>query len=226
MNFGVKRRRISKKDWRVGGETGIEYKVVLPTGDWTPYLPAGEKQSGNIDSMSCVTFAALNSLETQIKYLLVNNKIPQTTIDWLTANKYLVDGEVNFSDRFTSVMSGTTQGGNWNTAVWESIRKDGLLPESMCPSNFTSWADWSAPISAENQFFAKEILKHFNISYMWVESGKPTDEVSAKQNLSNWLKVAPLNSDVPICSGWWTGLVSACGSRATQHCIEIYKIGE
>jgi hypothetical protein len=221
MNYGVKRVKRDKRDWVAGGETGIQYKENT-NGDWTAYLPTNELQAGNIDSMSCVTFSALKCLAIQIKWLLANNKLPQKTVDFL--NGYMINGEPNFSERFTAKMSGTTQQGNWNANVWDSIRKDGLLPESLYPSDFTSWEVWAKEIPAELQIKAKEFLKYFTIKYQWVSSGQPLNENESKSVLSMWLKQSPLQADIPICPNYGSGEVYPCGARSSQHAITIYKI--
>src|SRR3990167_7048548 len=82
----------------VGGT--IPYEVRLPSGNWDAFLPSGEWQrsqpdpvKGYIDTMACVSFSALNSIETQIRFLTGQS--------------------INYSDRFTAKMSGTTPQGNW-----------------------------------------------------------------------------------------------------------------
>lgn len=91
MNYGIKRVKPSKKDWVAGAETGIQYKEVLPTGDWTAYLPVYEKQSGNIDSLGCVSFSALNCVEAQFKWLLENKKIPDEALQYMINAGYIIE---------------------------------------------------------------------------------------------------------------------------------------
>jgi len=223
-NYGILKPKLNPKDWRVGGETGIQYKEVLSTGDWTPYLPVYEKQSGNIDDMACVSHSLTDVLEIQFKRAIANNEIPQTHLDWLKNNGYFLNGEVNFSDRALAKMSNTTHQGNWNATVAETARTVGLVPESDWALDFTSWDIFYAEVPAELQKKAAEFLKYFKISYMWVQQGQWGDENLSKENLANWLKVAPLQADVPVCSGWSSGEVQPCGSRVTQHAIAIFKI--
>jgi len=224
MNHGVLKPKPSKTDWRVGGETGIQFKENLPTGDWTQYLPVYEKQSGNIDDMACVSHSLTDCLEIQFKRAIANNEIPQTHLDWLNNNGYFLNGEVNFSDRALAKMSNTTHSGNWNAVVAETARTLGLVPESDWKLDFTSWETFYAEVPAELQKKAAEFLKYFKISYQWVQQGQQSDEEASKNNLAYWLKMAPLQSDVPVCSGWATGEVQPCGSRTTQHAIAIFQI--
>lgn len=106
----------------------LPYVVINPLGDWKNYLPSQEKQVTNFtDSMACVTFSALNCIETQYKYL--------------------TGQEINFSDRFIAKMSGTTHQGNTIQRVLDTIRKYGLVLEEEWPTDKTFiWDEYYAPI--------------------------------------------------------------------------------
>src|SRR3972149_9464452 len=85
------------KDWIFGSDLSVETKVgaeiLQPDGQWDSYLPAEERQSNSsFDTMSCVTFATLNCVEILTRRLWKEEK--------------------EFSDRFLSKRSGTTQTGN------------------------------------------------------------------------------------------------------------------
>lgn len=96
----------------VGGT--IPYIVRNPSGDWRQFVVRGEKQSYNyVDVMGCVSFAANNVCEMQVK---------QQT-----------GQEVNFSDRFLAKMSGTTPSGNWMYIVGDTLRKIGCVLEEEWP---------------------------------------------------------------------------------------------
>ena len=89
-------------DWVAGV---IPFEEINPSGNWTPHLPPGEWQTNHVvDTMACVTFSALNSIETQIKFLTGQS--------------------INYSDRFTAKMSGTTPQGNW---LYKVAPKDGTV---------------------------------------------------------------------------------------------------
>lgn len=109
-------------DWVAGV---LPYEERNPSGDWTQFLPPGEWQKANqVDTMACVTFSALNCLETQMKFY---------------------GKEQNLSDRFTAKKSGTTPQGNYLYRVADSIRNDGVVSEFMwpAPQNFT-WETYYA----------------------------------------------------------------------------------
>jgi len=121
----------------------LPYEVINPTGEWRNFTPPGENQfSNHADSMACVTFSALNVLETQYKFL--------------TGQK------INFSDRFIAKLSGTTPQGNSIQKVLDTIRKYGLVLEAdyPTPASFT-WDEYYADIPPE--VLAK--AQKFDISY-------------------------------------------------------------
>lgn len=224
-NYGVKRVKDGPKQWISGGETGIQFRENLPSGDWTLYLPKDEKQSGNIDTLGCVSFSALNCIETQLKYLLVGGKVPQTTIDWLKDNGYYDGLEVNFSDRFLAKSSGTKEfHGNWPTTVWEAARVNGLLPESDWPADFSSYDNYYAEIPAVLQAKAKEFLKYFSIKYQWIIVGQQADDNGVKEAIGTYLKQSPLQTCSPVCPSWFSPMVVPCGRRDSDHATMIYRI--
>lgn len=158
-----------RKDDFLGGT--IPYEVRLESGDWTPYLPPEEWQKNKvIDTMACVTFSALNSVETQYKFLMGKDR--------------------NFSDRFTARMSGTTTDGNWLFRVADSMRRDGLVEENdwPFPQNYT-WDEYYAtpPIEIVNK--ARTFLNDFVIQYEWVDV--------TRESLEKHLKHAPIQVTIP-----------------------------
>lgn len=107
--------------------TGAEIPYVArnPSGDWTDYLPEGERQWSREDSMSCVTFAMLNCIEAQ--------------------EKFLTGKTVNYSDRWIAMISGTMRNGNWLQSVADAIAEFGLVREETwpTPSSYT-WSEYMA----------------------------------------------------------------------------------
>jgi len=166
---------------------------VNPTGDWRDYLPADEKQFKDFkfDTLSCTTFSAINCIETQINFFLKNKKF--TLSQELLLNDYILDGKVNFSDRFTAIMSGTSKQGNYFQNVWDSIRKDGLLPEKDLPFGGDTWEEYHNPnvITEAMKTKAKKILELLSFAYEWVTFEPDKD-------LSQALKQAPLHGAIPF----------------------------
>ena len=133
----------------------LPYEVLMPDGNWTLYVPPGEWQLINaVDVMGCVSFSALNILET-LYYFKTGQRI-------------------NFSDRFTARMSGTTIDGNWLWKVADSIRKDGLVLENVWPApiNNMTWENYYATPPMEIVNMGKDFLKDWTISYEFIDITK------------------------------------------------------
>jgi intein/homing endonuclease len=166
---------------------------------------------------NCVTFSALNCVETQAKWMIKNKLLPEGTYNKLVELGFIVNGEFNASDRFTAKMSGTTEQGNTLTKVWESIRKDGLLPEGDWPANEDfSWNGYYAAIPDELKQKAKEILKLFKFEYELIS---PITIPVLKAELRH----APLQITTGVCPGWDNPPVPVCGLGAS-HATMLYKV--
>ena len=159
-------------DWQAGAISGIEYKELNPSGDWTQWLPKEEWQwkDNGFDPLACVTFSALNIIES-LYYFHTGR-------------------QVNFSDRYTAFMSGTTPNGNWQWKVGDSIRKDGLALEQDWPMiDNPSWDTYytAPPIEVINK--AKDFLKDWQVNYEFIDF--------TKESLIKHLKQAPIQVVFP-----------------------------
>ena len=163
----------------------LPYEIRNPSGDWTTLLPPGEFQRNHVfDTMACVTFSALNSIEVQ--------------------HKLITGKDRNFSDRFTAKMSGTTQQGNYLFKVADSIRKDGLVDEVVWPTadNF----DWNQyyvfpPIEVINK--GREFFNEWEVAYEFIDFNR--------DSLIYHLKHAPIQVVIPghaVLAFWSTQQVT------------------
>lgn len=227
--------KIEESDFIAGGMSGIEFKIVEPTKNWLSFRSRDEQQLGvYFDSMGCVTFSALNSIEMQINRMIAYGELPNGTLLELGKLGFIDDdGKFNASDRFTAKMSGTTKMGNSLNAVWESIRKDGLLPEQDLPFPSTQktpvfdWDDFYAPISQEKIEKAKEIFKYFDFNHEWIIIGAGQMGEGQRSVMDQHLAQAPLQVAAAVCRGWNEGgekPVPNCGSISTQHATVIAGI--
>ncbi len=200
-------------DYFSGANSPIGLVEVLPNGNWTQYLPSSERQKlKNGDTFSCVTFSALNALETQLNYLIASRKLTIKQAEFLNDNGYIDEfSKVNFDDSYTAKMSGTIPGqGNSLFNVANSIRHDGLLPQT----------DYTTPTVEEfyrerteiEKVTAKEIYKYFEFNYEWVFS-----------DFEKHLKQAPLQIATGVCNGWSTSAIIQNCSLPVSHATMLYN---
>lgn len=180
--------KLNPQDYRTGASP-IQWEEINLLGDWRTSLPLEEKQHNlSFDTMSCTTFSALNVIETFINYLMYNDKMTITQLEFLNKNGYIVNGKVNFSDRFTAIMSGTTEQGNYFPTVMDSVRRDGLLPDKDFEFSGKTWAEYhdKTKITEAMKVKAKKILEIFDFAYEWVIIS------ATQQELADAFKQAPI----------------------------------
>lgn len=215
-------------DWIAGVASGITYKELLPSGDWSPYRPTDEAQfrRGFFDTMSCVTYAGLNSVEEQCNFLMASGAFSEKQVAKLRDLGVIdANDKFNFSDHFSAIMNGTTANGNYLQAFWDSARKDGLLGQSKDPitadavENIDQWLD-PAKVSQAQKDIAKELLKILSFNYEWVLIGQEDNNLIAKH-----LKHAPLHIATPVAGGWNTeDIIQNDGRVQLDHATSIMKI--
>lgn len=195
---------IQPNDYIMGGITGVFAKDILESGDWTSKVSTPEKQYKDytFDTLSCVTFSALNDCEAMGNLYIELGSLSESQLKFLKDNNYFdPDGKLNFSDRFTAMMSGTTTSGNYFTKVWDSIRNDGLIPDIMLPFGGNSFAEYhdKTKITPTMIALGKEFLKHFGAKYQWAYSDNdPHFSDFEEQKYITLLKQSPLHIGTPI----------------------------
>ncbi len=146
----------TQKDWMIGDASPFPTVAVNPTGDWRQENYPTQLQRNQFgDSYGCVTFSALNVLRTLALY------------------KYQID--LNLSEIFTIVMSGTVRGqGNSVFNVVESIRKNWSVKDELRPFTPDTTLDQVfSPIPPELIALALNDLKGWQPNWAWVPtSGK------------------------------------------------------
>lgn len=172
-NYGVdlKKEMEDRKpeDWVVGGVSdnlkGISEDVNL-----IDYLPAGEVQRGREDMMDCATRAPINILESKLNAHLT--KMSSDNREWLEANGYTNNGQIEISDAFTAIKSGTSLNGNSLKAPLDSLRKDGFIPKKLLPLDpAMTWGQYHNPkrITSAIVALGKEAKARFPINYIRFE---------------------------------------------------------
>lgn len=197
------------EDFKAGSETNVQEEVRLESGDWEAYKPTDEwqrKKVGNnlgYDTLSCVTFSAINSVEMQIELLIEKGEVSEETQARMKELGYFdEDGKVNFNEWFSSILNGTTADGNFLQAPWDSFRKDGLLPQKdgKNVNDFATQSQWLdiRGITEAMREKAKKFNEMFEIKYEWVVYGK----AEAWKDFDKHVKHAPLHVLLPTDSNW------------------------
>lgn len=175
----------------ITGASPIVGVEINSKGDWTSYLPTGEKQYkyATFDTMSCTTFSFLNAIETSVNFFRANNKLSAEQITTLNTLGFYADGKFNCSDRFTAIMSGTMPNGNYFQNVGDSVRKDGLLPEGLLSFGGNTQLEYldKSLITEEMKATAKKILDILDIKYEW----------TSVDDFKNQLKQCPIQGAIP-----------------------------
>lgn len=226
QNTGVQPIVFRPTDFSTAGITGLVLETRID-GNWVKYRSREERQAGvYFDSFACVSFSALNSVEEQINWMILNNKLSIVTYNKLVELGFIVNGLFEASDRFTAKMSGTTRIGNTGQAVWDSIRNHGLLPEkdwTWSPdvrNPVFDWDDFYAEIPQALKDKAKEILKLFTFNYEWVVIN-PSNKADVQAKIEQHIVHAPLQIFAPLCPTWNDGIVAACSLYEPQHATII-----
>lgn len=146
-----------------GVEIAKEYSKDLPE----PENQSFRNEQFYIDTLACVSFSALNCVETEFNALIRMGLLSPDDYAWLKEKGYIINGMFNCSDRFTAKMSGTTKNGNDAWAVGNSIHNDGVVPEAVWPTPPApfDWDTYYADPSEEAINLGQDFKKRFNIGY-------------------------------------------------------------
>jgi len=162
------------EDYVAGIQSPLPYIVNVEGGNWRPYKPTPEFQTGSgLDRYNCVSQSGQNAIKMLLNEQISNNKISLTLYDWLKKNGYVDRYEsVQFSVRFNTILNGTIPGrGNWLYKVGDDFRKSGLIPEAMLlDDNTISVAEYfdKKVITQEMLDMGQEFLKRIQINYEWI----------------------------------------------------------
>lgn len=197
-------------DYRLGS---VQKEVKNPLRDWTAFAPVIEYQRGKyLDTYGCVTFSALNCLEILFK------------------QEYKF--EINFSDRFTVVMSETVPGwGNSFKRVAHSIRHDGLLIEEYYPWDRDSNESYYQPIPDYYRDYkypatplkerAKLVADNYDIAYEWVGFNGVT-----RDQLRDGLQYGPLQVSVKAWGRPNENGVYDYRDANTNHAVTLLRVND
>ena len=171
--------------------------AVFPGFDWRTVRPVLDLQNINgFESFGCVSWTGVQAVEEMLNALIRQNRLPQTHLDFLNENGYIVNGKVVCSKAYIWVLSATGQGsGNTFGNVASAIKNSGLIPESIYPFNPAPGAKWSDVYKQPTQKMldmGKRFKDFFDIGYHYL-----TDK-----NFSQHLDDGPIQIAIPICPGY------------------------
>jgi hypothetical protein len=163
--------------------------------------------------MDCASRGPVNILETKFNWLYKNGKLKNSK--WLEDNGFVKNGDIEFSDAFVAINSGTTREGNSLKAPLEAIRKQGMIPKLMLPKeDFMTFDEYHSPkrITEKMKNLGQEFVSRFTIRYEKVYEEYYGDLL--KQDLLNVAGFAwssPINGEYPRTD------------EQPNHCFVIYK---
>lgn len=173
---------ITETDYRFGSGqvSGISLR---PNGDWRDYLPLGEEQRRNgVESSACFIEASQHANATLIE------------------EQYDIK-DLNFSARFNMIFTNATPFGGSPIEGAQSIRKNGMIPESMLPfsDEIHSWSEFNSfKGGSERACIAagKQFLKRWQLNWDIVFTRDEKPEIKIKK-LREALKFSPIPLSVP-----------------------------
>lgn len=142
-NYGFIEPKIELEDYVFGGGNVVA-DVFQENGQWDQFVPKDEIQENeSIETSNCTGYGTLNCLETFMKRAFGENN--------------------DYSERYTGVMAGTRPPGNSPQTVIQSIRKIGVIPESVLPFD-------QSITSIEEYYSPDPMIKHFtDMGMKWLE---------------------------------------------------------
>lgn len=231
INTGVRVEPLKMGAYIAGQESGVVYKENNPSADYTSYLPNDEFQSSLlIDTLACVTFSGNNNAEIMFNMMVTKGKISKENLEWLKSRGYFDEnGKVNFSDRFSAKVNGTSRSGNTMDNYWLGVRDYGLIPEKMWAWDHNSpftWEEYYKTPTPECYAMGEEFKKRFQV--VWEVVLWYNDKINPNQRdiLAFHLKQSPLHIATIVGANWnrkdgQPVMSNQCG---WGHATTLYKI--
>lgn len=172
-NFGFIEPITSPDDY-VFGAGNVQSEILQENGQWDEYLPKDETQlfKDRTDTYNCTAYGTLNCLEVLFRRLF--------------------NTPAEYSERFTGIVAGTKPPGNSPQTVIQSIRKNGLLADSILPfdDSIKNIDEYYSPNPMTGYYLnlAHKFIEDYEIFHEWV--GNSNEEIKEA------LKYSPLGVSV------------------------------
>jgi len=199
--------------------SGIDYKVVNESGDWSKYSQEDETQKPfSVDWMDCTAEGLMECIGKQVNFFISESIIDKNMIaDWLT------NGKFNGSERELAEVSGNTPNGNSMQNVLEAVRKYGVAPENYNPrpTSNISWSKYHSNSTAKSKSKALEFLNYFDFQYERLPVQWFWGQTVRHNVIKEHLKQAPLYAAAGTCPGWFgQDIIPVCSMEANHaFCI-------
>ena len=170
QNTGYIYEEKKPEDYFLGSEQ-ITKPVIFPDGHgWKNHRPTGEKQYNDfgVDGWTCVLHSACNCIEYEMNRRLQTGIIKQDSEEFKFNMDlkfiYVVDGKLQFNanDIVLAIMSGAAGTGTSLTNGAETLRKKGIVGESM----YTTWKQAETVKELLQKNLSDDII---NRSKRWLE---------------------------------------------------------
>lgn len=189
----------------VAGRTQLQASILQGDGDWTDFLPEIEIQRQNgLETMNCTVYGTLNAYEI------------------LLLRKFGIKS--NFSERYTGVCAKTSKTGNDPHRVAESVRKDGIIADSLLPwsKDIDEWEEYYSPNPMTRDLMNEgfKTLQKYVFGHDWVFVD---GDLKNKQDM---LQIALQYSPVCVSVNAWKkrkGLYYKKKGEQDNHWCTLYK---
>jgi len=206
------------EDWEV--ELGATRKIFNTTKNWKKYRSTGERQKRDKSSetMACTTYSTHNVVEQKMNLMKIKCDDGNADDDTKELVKifehfglYDEKGEANLSDPFTAKLSGTNYRGNSFNNVLQSIRKNGVVAESVwvTPERYT----WNEYYKAIPQDVLDRGLK-------WTEYVEFTYERVPTVLFNDIKTYSPIITSVYAGYNWNTDVIQRRTNNQHNHAVD------
>lgn len=175
-NFDINKEEADQRgdEWQFGSLTSQPSMFIIPVEERKAWLPEGEVQATNSsDTFGCASRAPNNIFAPLFTYGFQKFLFSPKNLQWLKDKGYVVNGKIDFSDRFIEILSGTTRAGNSLKAPIDTARTKGLIPKWMLPLDksltFEQYYDASCITKAMLEL-GQEFSRRFTLAYEQVQS--------------------------------------------------------
>lgn len=217
-------------DWIKGVNSGITFKAVIPSGDWTSHIDYFERQKFVFDCDLCVIFDSNRDFDMQMDLMIQNGVFPATFLEWLTLNNYMdsansLDSKPHFhtSPLATGILTGNGMKGNSQPNAWDVFRSSSLIPWLDMP--FTAQTPISWPSETIPQTFldkGKLFLSMLGgknaIQYHFIVKNGPTNLPAINQARQQ----APVGFGIPVNDAGWNQVIPPLATGTPVHAVSNY----